>query len=179
MCAAPKGNQFWRLRSEHGREKLFAEPDLLWAAAEEYFNWCDGHPWYKVEASKSPGVKKDNQLIKVPTAIPYTLSGFCLYCGASENWWKEFRKNEGLSKDFLALISRIEEIIRTQKFTGAAVGAFNANIISRDLGLADRQEARQVDKDGNDVPMGTVSVVLPPGMNIEFPSNLTDETTDG
>lgn len=151
MCAAPRGNQFWKLRSSHGRDKLFETPDLLWEAAQEYFNWCDAHPWYKVEANKNPKARREDKLIKVPTAIPYTLSGLCIYLDASENWWKEFRKGENLSKDFLAVISRVEEIIRTQKFTGAAVGAFNANIISRDLGLADKQESRHVDKDGNDV----------------------------
>ena len=28
--AAPKGNQFWMLRSKHGRDKLFATPEALW-----------------------------------------------------------------------------------------------------------------------------------------------------
>ena len=39
--AAPKGNQFWMLRSKHGRDKLFATPEALWEAACEYFQWCD------------------------------------------------------------------------------------------------------------------------------------------
>lgn len=138
--AAPSGNQFWRLRSKHGRDLLFKTPQLLQEACEEYFNWCDAHPWYKIEASKSPYAKKEDRLIKIPTAIPYTLSGLCIYLGASESFWKEFRKNTELSEDFLSVISRVEEIIRTQKFTGAAVGAFNANIIARDLGLSDKQE---------------------------------------
>lgn len=176
--AAPTGNQFWKLRSKHGRDKLFETPELLWEAASEYFNWCDAHPWYKVEASKSPYAKKEDRLIKVPTVIPYTLSGLCVYMDASENYWKEFRKRD-LSKDFMAIVLRVEEIIRTQKFTGAAVGAFNASIIARDLGLADKQESRQVDKDGNDVEFGAIRVILPEGMNIDFPSNLTDDTTDG
>ena len=37
--AAPKGNQFWMLRSKHGRDKLFATPEALWEAACEYFQW--------------------------------------------------------------------------------------------------------------------------------------------
>ena len=49
MCAAPKGNQFWKLRSKHGRDKLFATPDLLWEAACEYFAYCDKHPWKVVK----------------------------------------------------------------------------------------------------------------------------------
>ena len=42
--AAPKGNQFWMLRSKHGRDKLFATPEALWEAACEYFQWCDENP---------------------------------------------------------------------------------------------------------------------------------------
>lgn len=156
--AAPKGNQFWRLRSEHGREKLFADPQLLWKAATEYFNWCDAHPWYKVEVNKSPNVAKADRLIKVPTTIPYTLSGFCLYCSASEAWWKNFRKTEGLSEDFLSVIGEIEEIIKTMKFTGAAVGAFNANIISRDLGL--RDNVGLSDADGNPLQSNAPATIV-------------------
>ena len=33
------------LRSKHGRDKLFATPELLWDAACEYFQWCDENPW--------------------------------------------------------------------------------------------------------------------------------------
>ena len=45
-----------------------------------------------------------------------------------------------MSEDFSAVISMVEEIIETQQFEGAAVGAFNANIIARKLGLADKQD---------------------------------------
>jgi hypothetical protein len=35
-------------------------------------------------------------------------------------------------------------VIFNQKFSGAAVGAFNANIIARELGLADNQKVEVV-----------------------------------
>ena len=38
------------------------------------------------------------------------------------------------------MLFRSEETIETQQFEGACVGAFNANIIARKLGLADKQE---------------------------------------
>lgn len=38
------GNQFWKRRSKHGRDKLFKTPDVLWEAACEYFQWCDDNP---------------------------------------------------------------------------------------------------------------------------------------
>ena len=36
--AASKNNQFWKLRSKHGRDTLFSSPELLWSAAYEYFD---------------------------------------------------------------------------------------------------------------------------------------------
>lgn len=149
--SAPKGNQFWKLRSKHGREKLFESPELLWEAACEYFQWVDKHPWKKVEQAKGNikpvyDKKKEafvfpQQTVKLPTERPYTLSGFCIYIDASESYWRNFRKLDGLSDDFLTVIHRIEEIIATQQFEGAAVGAFNANIIARKQGLTEKVES--------------------------------------
>lgn len=136
MCAAPKGNQFWKLRSKHGRDKLFASAPLLWEAAMEYFEWCDNNPWIKKD-----WVGKDADEVNRPTARPYTLSGLCLYLGCNSAYFRTFKAQlpEG-EEDFNTVITRIEETLYTQKFEGAAVGAFNANIIARDLGLVDRQE---------------------------------------
>lgn len=133
--AAPKGNQFWKLRSKHGRSKLFETPDLLWEAACEYFEWCDKNPW-KVVKNKTKGKVKENE--ESPTQRPYTLTGLMLYCDASEEYWREFRKAN--HKDFLGVITRIETIIETQQFEGAIVGAFNPNIIARKLGLVEKQD---------------------------------------
>lgn len=143
--AAPKGNQFWKLRSEHGREKLFATPDLLWQAATEYFNWVDGHPWYKMEAIKSGD--SAGTIMKVPTARPYTITGFLLYVGASNAYWRQFK--QAGHDDFSTVIDEIEKTMYTQKFEGAATGAFNANIIARDLGLVDKAQTAITDPDGN------------------------------
>ncbi len=62
-------------------------------------------------------------------------------------WWRNFKEGCKNStddstddKDFLMVIARIEETIETQQFEGACVGAFNANIIARKLGLSDKQE---------------------------------------
>lgn len=133
--AAPKGNQFWKLRSKHGRDTLFATPELLWDAACEYFDWCDNNPWSVIK-NKTKGKKKEKE--ESPTQRPYTLTGFLLYCGANTGYWSEFKSYN--HNDFSEVISRIETIIETQQFEGAAVGAFNANIISRKLGLSDKQE---------------------------------------
>lgn len=157
--APPKGNQFWKQRSKHGRDYLFKTPEELRQACIEYFEWCDKNPWKKTEF-------KEGRMRKIPTARPYTLSGLCIYLGASEAYWKNFRKAESLSDGFLSVIEWVEQVMRTQKFEGAAVGAFNANIISRELGLADAQ--KMVDDDGNAVPI-TV---------FRLPDNLRSSNTD-
>jgi hypothetical protein len=149
--AAPKNNKFWKQRSRHGREKLFVTPKLLLQAAEEYFAWCDNNPWMKIEQLKRPFekiVKGKKTLIttaELPTQRPYTLSGFGLFCYASEKYLQEFErslnsKSDPASQDFLAVITCIRETISTQQLEGATVGAFNANIIARKLGLTDKKD---------------------------------------
>lgn len=128
--AAPKNNQFWKLRSKHGRDKLFATPELLWEAACEYFKWCEDNP---IEAQENKGTKNVNV---VKFVRPFTKEGFFLYVGASDNWLSEFKKTA--SEDFLVVIHKIELIIRKQKLEGGIVGLYNANIIARDLDLADK-----------------------------------------
>ena len=40
---ASMGNQWWKLRTKIGREKLFKTPEILWSACVEYFEatGCD------------------------------------------------------------------------------------------------------------------------------------------
>lgn len=140
--AAPAGNQFWKRRNKHGRDKLFASPDLLWKASTEYFNWVDKNPLIEIVLEKKKVNGKGDDLIKVPMPKmrPYTLQGLCLYLDCSTEYFKNFEQNNKDSKDFMPTITRIREIIYTQKFEGAAAGFLNANLIARDLGLADKKE---------------------------------------
>lgn len=136
--AAPRGNKFWKLRSKHGRDKLFASPGLLWDAACEYFDWCDKHPLkeQKLFAFQGEITKGTANHMRA-----YTMTGLCFYLGCSESYFREFKSNTpNDSEDFLTVIDDIEKIIYTQKFEGAAAGFLNANIIARDLGLKDRHD---------------------------------------
>ena len=151
--AAPKQNQFWKIRSSHGREKLFATPELLWQAAEEYFNWCDGHPFYKVEAIKSGD--RCGDLIKIPVPRPYTLEGFLGYVDAGKNYWSQFKKAN--HEDFAGVIGKIDNTLYNNKFSGAASGFFNPTIIARDLGLRDNMAV--TDGEGNPLQAPTTIIV--------------------
>lgn len=149
--STPLGNQFWKNRSSHGRDKLFATPELMKKAIEQYFNWVDAHPWWRNEQIKKPYLDKDGNMItmaKIATARPYTISGLCIYLDCHSKYFYDFEaslkeKTDQISYDFSHIITWAKEIIYTQKFEGAAVGAFNANIIARDLGLTDKKEVSQ------------------------------------
>lgn len=147
--AAPAGNQFWKLRSKHGRDKLFRTPELLWEAACEYFQWCIDNPFLKAEA-KTVNIgdyQSKIELASLPVLRPFTIQGLSLYLDCNTQYLAQFEaelkgKNDDLSKDFSLIITRIREIIYNQKFSGAASGFFNANIIARDLGLKDSKDVQ-------------------------------------
>ena len=139
---APKGNKFWKLRSKHGRDKLFETPELLWEAACEYFEWCEKNPFYEVEAkvvSDGQGMGSSVTKVELPKMRPFTMQGLCLYLGCNTAYFRLFKNQERAQKeDFSTVINQIEETIYNQKFSGAAAGFLNANIIARDLGLSDK-----------------------------------------
>ena len=133
---APKGNQFWKLRSKHGRDKLFATPQLLWEAACEYFKWCEENPLYETKAFAFQGVITTE---KLPVMRAMTLSQLCFYLNCNDAYFRTFKHQlpEG-EKDFNTVIYDIEQVIYNQKFQGASGNLLNANIIARDLGLVEK-----------------------------------------
>ena len=151
---APEGNQFWKLRSSHGRDKLFATPELMWEAACEYFQWCEDNPFYESEQVKQAAkVFVDENgiptfppnIVELPRLRPFTIQGLCLYLDCNVGYFNDFEdgikgRTDSLSKDFSVIVKRVRETIYNQKFSGAASGFFNANIIARDLGLTDKTD---------------------------------------
>lgn len=131
--AAPEGNQFWKARSSHGRKPTFATPEQLREACLEYIDWVEANPLYSSELTTYQGASK---LVDVPKMRPMTISGLCIFLDIDKSTWFEYAKKEGFSN----VTTCVEEIIRTQKFEGAASGFLNPNIIARDLGLAEKTE---------------------------------------
>ena len=129
--AFEKGNEWWRKRAIHGRNLIFSTPEKLWEAAVEYFEYTDSRKWIKKD-----WVGKDATEVQRETETPYTISGLCIFLDCEEQTFNNYEKRP----DFLGVVTRIKRIMFTQKYEGAAVGAFNHNIISRDLGLTDKKE---------------------------------------
>jgi hypothetical protein len=136
--SAPKGNEFWKLRSKHGRDKLFASPQLLWDAACEYFQWCANNPLIEEKVFQYQG---EIVRAKVPKMRAMLLSQLCFYLNCNEAYLRTFKSQlpDG-EQDFNTVIEEIEKTIYSQKFQGAAADMLNANIIARDLGLRDKSD---------------------------------------
>lgn len=107
--------------------------DLV-AEAQAYFTWCDDHPLKKEQVYQYKGsvVRTDSNLVR-----PYTKTGLATFFGISTAKLNNLR-NRG--DDWADAMDMIEQVIYTQKFENAAANLLNASFISRDLGLADKQE---------------------------------------
>lgn len=144
--AAPKGNQFWKMRTKHGVDKLFTEFKTLWEAACEYFQWCTENPIIEKD-----WVGKEGNEIEREHPRAFTMQGLCLYLGVNTVYFNQFESRmESLSDEqkegFAQVIKAIRETCYNQKFTYAAVNLMNANLISRDLGMVDRKDITTKDK---------------------------------
>lgn len=131
--SAPKGNQFWKARSTHGRKPIFADGDTLWEACTEYFEWVEANPLWEDKVMSYQGVNTHEPVAKMRAM---TITGLCTFLDISFQAWTEYRTRDGFSE----VATRVDQIIRDQKFAGAAADLLNANIIARDLGLADKSE---------------------------------------
>jgi len=133
---APKGNQYWDFVGKHGRNHKYT-PEKLWAEAEAYFTWMSERVWNKKEAIKSGEMA--GTLIDIPTMTPMSIKTFCLYADIDHKTFLNYESAKGY-EDFFQVTRKIRYIIESQQLEGATVGAYNANIVARLLGLADKQE---------------------------------------
>ena len=153
VMAAPKGNQFWKARAKHGRDKIFADEHALWDAACEYFQWVEDNPLYEAKPFSFQG---SSWLEDVPKMRAMTLDGLWLFLGIGKQTWYAYKERD----DFQDVTTRIESVIKSQKFAGAAADLLNANIIARDLGLADKSELDHRSPDGTMTPARVDSTLI-------------------
>jgi hypothetical protein len=128
------GNRFWKARSSHGRNPIFESPEQLWGACEEYFEWAYLTPLIEIKLVTYLGNSRKEEL---PKMRAMTIAGLCNFLDISQETWRNYREKP----DFIEVVNRVEDIIRDQKFSGAAAELLNPNIIARDLGLRDRVDS--------------------------------------
>ena len=133
MALFENQNTYWKFRKKHGRERIFETPEELLNQCIAYFKWCDENPLKKSEIVK---YKDYAELMEVPLVRAYTKEGLADFCEVSQ--YKTISNYKEYSTDFLQVITYVENVIYNQKFTNAAAGLLNSNIIARDLGLSEK-----------------------------------------
>jgi len=137
------GNRLWEARSSAGPKPLFATPEALWAACTEYFQWVQDNPLYEDKVFAFQGAITHATVTKMRAM---TLTELYVFLDIDRKTWALWRDSRA---DLLPVVTRVEDIIYAQKFSGAAADLLNANIIARDLGLREKLEA--TGKDGKDL----------------------------
>ena len=115
--------------------RKYETPRELILAAIEYFEWCDKTPLQEEEVYCYQGeiIRADKDKMR-----PYTRKGLATFLSMPESRLEAYRARN--DEEWVDAVALIEQIIYTQKFEASAVGLMNATIISRDLGLAEKQE---------------------------------------
>ena len=130
-----KSQRFWEAKSTAGRNPTFETPEDLLRACAEYFIWVEDHPFYEY---KVVGTSFGESIVEyIPKKRPMTQASLCLFLDISQVSWLNYRKK---SAEFLRVADMAMDVIKEQKFSGAAAGFFNTNIICRDLGLVDKKD---------------------------------------
>lgn len=88
----------------------------------------------KEEEAGSVGEHSSNKTKKKSHPQLLSVADFCVYLGCSRSWWFN------LPDDYLRVKEHISTYIDNFQLKGASIGVFNANIVSRLLGLKDKTE---------------------------------------
>ena len=119
---------------------LHFSPKQLAEKFEEYVKWSEENVIEIGERQK--GIASGGYVDKTTTNYKQRLisvHGFLVFIGKSKRWWTELSDGKQGDK-FSTLKDSITSYCEDYQKEMAAAGIFNANIISRLLGLADKKE---------------------------------------
>ena len=111
--------------------------DTFRKACAEYFQWCEDNPWMK-----TVGLDKDGNVLQIPKTRPYVVEGLINHIGITNSHWYDIQNetSRNYREDLADAFSWANNVLFTQKFTGAAVDDFKEGSVARVLGLGDRRE---------------------------------------
>lgn len=123
---------------ELGRPLKYS-PKQLAVKFAEYVEWCKNNPIVigtKTENTAVDGTPYGSRTYEEKPRL-VSIGGFLVYIGATRSWWGELDRSK---QDFSAVKNLIREFCESYQKEMASAGIFNGNIISRLLGLADKQQ---------------------------------------
>lgn len=133
----------------NGRPRIFESPEHLWDCFMDYVEKEAENPWLKVDYVGQKGDK-----VLIPLATPVTFEGFECYLfaeGICSDLGHIASNRNNAYDNFVTIIRQIRGYCFNQNLKGAAVGAFNANLIARKLGIKDQVDSSVEVKDISDM----------------------------
>jgi hypothetical protein len=131
--AAPKGNQYYKLRSKDGRSKIFDEKnqDIIVDEAIKYINHLEDNPVIVKEMIRSG--EKAGTLIDVTKPRIPSVRGFCVWLGIDSRTFANYQRNENY-KDFFQTFQYVSDIfdniLQEEGLTGNANPAIAAMLLN-------------------------------------------------
>lgn len=147
---APKGNQFWKLRSDMSEDGRKISVKDLTKKIEEYIHRCVNETLKEVDFRG-----KDAERVELPKMITMSIWGACVHIGISDSTWIEWRKD----KKYTSIITRAETIFKAWNVEGASAGFLNSSIIARLEGLKDKQDITTNDESISDAFSGNTIII--------------------
>lgn len=144
-----------------GRPYSFATPEEFYNKCIEYFKYVDDNPWVDRCASNgmsTNGVSQSNstQQTAKPLQRPYTKQGFMAFCALGSHY-RDFRRINIDREGFRPVIEWFEAVIQDQQVSGAMIGKFNSNLVSRLNEIADHVVNEVTGKDGQPFRLPTLT----------------------
>jgi len=154
-----EGNKLWQRAykdgvSTSGRPELYTDPKKLWADCCEYFDWVEKNPLIEQRPFAFQGHITYADVEKMQAM---TKGGLCIFLGIHHTTWMAWGAEGHKLRDVVLMVN---EVILHQKITGAAADLLNPVIISREVGLADKQDHQS--SDGSMTPTVITRTIVDP-----------------
>lgn len=115
------------------KQKYIESPEELWRLFEEYIDTLE------VILVPTPHVKQG--MIEIPFKEPMTMEGFKTFGHTKGVTIDHYVKNSnGAYESYCPIVTRIKDLIFKNNFSRAAVGMYKESLISKQLGLTEKQE---------------------------------------
>jgi len=118
-----------------GQPRKWHDIPLLINGANDYFQYIEDNPLY---AFKNMSTRQGVVLTKEPRQRMATIRGYCNHIGIPLGRYYDIRKKPVLQEACEA----IESIIKEHQLECGAADLLNSNIVTRVLGLAEKQESK-------------------------------------
>jgi hypothetical protein len=128
------GYDYKDLLAPQRNQRLFLTAEDFLSACADYFNWVQDTPLLEEDLFNYKGtiVRADRK-----KARAMSKQGLAVYLGIPASRLTSYKDRGG---DWAEATELVDQIIRNQKFELGAANLLNSSLISRDLGLADKQE---------------------------------------